>query len=215
MISQNALGKAGILVLWGIFLACSSSLAQESSEQSVQEFCQKGDSEPYPAAFNAEDIGAYIRRGRVYNFRDHYEQAISDFSSALEIDDNYAPAYYNRGLAYYNKGDYDRALADFTQAVRIMPSHANAYSNRGLIYHLRGNLEQAIADYTKAIEGNAADGDAYNNRAVAYYLQKDYTRAWDDVHKLEGLRYKIPPKFLENLKKASGREIYRDSSQDR
>jgi hypothetical protein len=41
---------------------------------------------------------------------------------------------------------------------------------------------------------------------VTYYLKKKYDQAWADVHKVEGLGYAVHSKFLDALKKASGRE---------
>jgi tetratricopeptide (TPR) repeat protein len=40
-----------------------------------------------------------------------YDRAIVDFTQAIRLDPNYAPAYANRGIVYYRKGDNDRAIA--------------------------------------------------------------------------------------------------------
>jgi lipoprotein NlpI len=42
-----------------------------------------------------------------------YDQAISDFNKALEINSWFAVAYNNRGIAYYFKKEYDKSLEDF------------------------------------------------------------------------------------------------------
>ncbi len=43
---------------------------------------------------------AYIHRGQGYSDRRQYDQAISDYTKALEINPRYAEAYYNRGIIY-------------------------------------------------------------------------------------------------------------------
>ncbi len=55
-------------------------------------------------------------------------------------------------------------------------------------------------------EPEARDAKAYYNRAGAYYYKKDYDKAWEDVHKAQGLGYQINPEFLKALCEASGRD---------
>ena len=45
-----------------------------------------------------------------------YDQAISDYSKALEINPKDTAAYNNRGMAYYRKGEYDKAWEDVHKA---------------------------------------------------------------------------------------------------
>ncbi len=42
------------------------------------------------------DADAYLNRGIVYQRKGQYDQAISDYNKALEINPRYALAYYNR-----------------------------------------------------------------------------------------------------------------------
>jgi len=45
-----------------------------------------------------------------------YDQAISDYSKALEINPKDTAAYNNRAMAYYREGEYDRAWEDVHKA---------------------------------------------------------------------------------------------------
>ena len=114
--------------------------------------------------------------------------------------------YNNRGLAYIKQGDPSQAFSDFNRAIQIDPHLALAYYNRGLAYQKQGNLNQAISDYNRAIQINPNYVQAYNNRTVVYFLNREYDKSWEDVHKVEKLGGKVHPEFLEELKKASGRE---------
>jgi tetratricopeptide (TPR) repeat protein len=62
---------------------------------------------------------AYHRRGTAYASKKQYDQAIADYTKALEIDPKYISAYNDRGLAYMSKGNYERAIADVTRAVEL------------------------------------------------------------------------------------------------
>ena len=117
-----------------------------------------------------------------------------------------ATAYYNQGRAYGQKGQYDQAISDYSKAIEIDPKFATAYNNRGIAYRQKGQYDQAISDYNKALEINSTDAWAYSSRGVAYYSKKEYDKSWEDIKKAQNLGYQFPSKFLEELRKASGRQ---------
>ncbi len=58
------------------------------------------------------------------------EQAIADYSRAIEINPNYAEAYKWRALRYSLADDHDRAIADDSRAIELDPNDAKAYNDR-------------------------------------------------------------------------------------
>jgi len=149
---------------------------------------------------------AYNNRGSAYQGKGDLNQVISDYNKAIKINPNLAEAYNNRGLTYQSLGELNQALTDYNKALQINPNYTKAYNNRGLTYQSKGELSQALGDYNKALEINPNLALVYNNRAVVYFLKQEYNKSWKDLHKAEELGYKIHPGFLEELKKASGRE---------
>ena len=69
-----------------------------------------------------------------------------------------------------------------------------------------GQHHQAISDFNKALEINSRYDEAYYCRGVTYYFTKEYDKPWDDIKKAQDLGYQVPPKFLDALRKASGRK---------
>jgi len=57
-----------------------------------------------------------ISRGLAYSEKGQHDQAISDFTKALELNPRNAEAYINRGLAYSEIGENDKALGDVHKA---------------------------------------------------------------------------------------------------
>lgn len=51
-----------------------------------------------------------------------YEEAISCYNRAIEIDPHYIAAYNNRGNAYYKTNQYERATYDYKKALECDPS---------------------------------------------------------------------------------------------
>ncbi|MCK4788916.1 MAG: tetratricopeptide repeat protein [Desulfobacteraceae bacterium] len=61
-----------------------------------------------------------------------YDQAISDYTKAIEMNPHEAKLYYNRGVAYYGKRWFDQAISDYGKAIEIDPDCASAYNNRAV-----------------------------------------------------------------------------------
>jgi len=154
----------------------------------------------------AQTAVEYLQNGNDDFSRHNFDQAIYEYTKAIDVNPNFAKAYNNRGVAYAQEGSLSRAIADFTMAIADNSKDAEAYNNRGHAYAQQGDFLQAIHDYTKAIDINAIYVKAYNNREIAYYRMEQYDKAWADVHKVEKIGGVIDPKFIELLRKASGKD---------
>jgi tetratricopeptide (TPR) repeat protein len=103
-----------------------------------------------------KDAAFYVSRGNHHVEEGQYDEAISNYNKALEINPRYASAYYNRGIAYGEKGQYNEEISDYNKALEINPKSADAYCNRGIAYGKKGEYDKAISDFTKAMEIKAS-----------------------------------------------------------
>jgi len=69
---------------------------------------------------------AFGFRAQVYQYWGKYQQAISDYSSAIELDNRIESAFYNRGGVFYTLKMYKEALLDFKKAYEIKPDDKDA-----------------------------------------------------------------------------------------
>jgi len=96
------------------------------------------------AKTTAED---YYQLAAAYSRKGQYNEAISEYTKAIELNPKFAMAYVKRAAAYHRKGQYDQAIYDFNKAIELNPEYAKAYSNRGSAYARKGQYDQAISDY--------------------------------------------------------------------
>jgi len=107
-------------------------------------------------------------RGMAYNSLGQRDNAIADFTKAIELSQGYADAYTNRGNIYATNEQWGKAIADYTSAIAINPKDAEAYNNRGNVYVNIEQWQKAIADYSKTIELNPDYTNSYSYREYAY-----------------------------------------------
>ena len=96
-----------------------------------------------------------------------FDRAISEFSTAIRLDQNNSIGYFNRGIAYFNKTDFDRAISDFTQAVRIDPNFADAYYWRGYCHMYKLDFARAIPDFENVLRIDPFYPDARESLSLA------------------------------------------------
>jgi tetratricopeptide (TPR) repeat protein len=87
-----------------------------------------------PTQDESGDAKLYNNRGTAYGEKGQYDQAISDFNRAIEINPRYTMAYNNRGIVYRLKGRYDQAISDFNKAIGINPLDPEAYNNLAWLF---------------------------------------------------------------------------------
>jgi len=93
---------------------------------------------------NPNYVAAYMERASVYAQQRDYDNAIKDYSKAIELDSSLVEAYNNRGVIYTVTGDYDKAIADFDHVLQANPDYIPGYNNRSVVYVIQGDFEHAI-----------------------------------------------------------------------
>ena len=103
-----------------------------------------------PARRRLHRAGAILRHAVDTDLDD----AIADFTSALNRNPKFVDAFKNRGLAYKMQGASDKAIDDFHQAIRLDGSSPGLYNLRGAALLDKLEFNRAIADFDKDISLN-------------------------------------------------------------
>ncbi len=138
----------------------------------------------------------HLEQGDIYADQGQWDEAIIEYTKAIELDPQLALAYNNRACTYNEKGEFDRAIADCDRAIELDPQLAEAYGNRAFAYMVKGEIDRAIADCDRAIELDPQLAGAYVNRAWAYNEKGDFDRAIADCDRAIELDPGLAPAYL-------------------
>jgi serine/threonine protein kinase/predicted negative regulator of RcsB-dependent stress response len=120
------------------------------------------------AQLGLQDAQAYNRRGLAHVSTRNYEQAIIDYTRAIELDPYYAEAYNNRSTAHLLMGNNGQAVVDCSRAIELAPDFVAAYVNRGIAYTGLRAYDLALADYDTALNLDSKNVYAHFNRGNTY-----------------------------------------------
>lgn len=138
---------------WGILVR---ALRRFESPDAVYERLQK------ITASRALDYGVLLARGSALQHLGHTEDALADFTSAMEAAPDVARPRHYRGKLLAKLGRHQEARADFDMAVAIDSSVRLA---RGQFFLATGNFELALADFEAARHRDSTRHEAESGAA--------------------------------------------------
>lgn len=118
---------------------------------------------------------------------EEYQEAIEDFTLALETDGGNARVHFNRGNARYQLGQYRDALTDYRAAVSLEPGRPEFLHYAGLACEGCGDIRSAALYYDEALKQDSSHHTARFNAGRMYHLDGQYERA------LERFNGGLPP----------------------
>ncbi len=135
----------GGFVLGGIFLSAPESVQPGQA--------QTTGSVPVEAQLNLQQGMNYMRA------RD-FDNAIKEFTIAIQKYPNYDVAYSNRAVAYMQQQKFNKAMDDLQKAVQINPNNPTVHYNFMGLYSLQNQLDRSLDSLDRALELGFNDYDA-------------------------------------------------------
>jgi len=99
-----------------------------------------------------KDSHYWYNKGYTATENNNFDEALDDFTKAINLDSTYSEAYNYRGLLRCHFTDYYKALMDFDNAIKFNPKEASAYNNRAAVFEELNMIKVAIRDYKKAVQ---------------------------------------------------------------
>jgi tetratricopeptide (TPR) repeat protein len=115
-----------------------------------------------------------------------YQEAITAFDEAIELDSNNAQAFRAMGKTYQKLRDFDKAIGSFQMAVSVKPDYTAAFYEMGGLQLKLSKFKDAQASMKRVLsidpqfeEGKAREvlKVAYLKQGTLYHRQKNYSKA--------------------------------------
>lgn len=110
----------------------------------------------------------YFNRGAVRMNVMLLEEAMTDFTKAIELDPSFSPAHLNLGIVYYRNADDEMALKSIAAAIHNAPDYALAYWNRGHILGMRTDYKSGLSAFNMAVKIEPDNPVNLMGRGIAY-----------------------------------------------
>jgi tetratricopeptide (TPR) repeat protein len=136
---------------------------------------QQAPAQPAPAGAGrqeaAPEVMSHIRQGLAYVataksarsgnvFEENIDNAIKEFSLAIEKGPNHADAYANRAVAYMQQKKFNKAAEDLKKARELNPDGATIRYNLASLYSLKGDIDLALDELDAALAKGFDNYDA-------------------------------------------------------
>lgn len=169
----------------GLFLAMLADVYYANDQKAL---IKSATDRAIVALRNPQTAYEYFGRAMIYNRLNKNNEAIADYSKAIQLKPDFVRAYGKRAGIYYDLKDAQKAIFDYTQCTNMAPNYTAAYYYRGFIYMDQGRYDAAIDDFTKTVKIDPAYMYAYLNRGICYVNLKRYNDAlydYEEVAKLD------------------------------
>ncbi len=121
------------------------------------------------------DSETFYKKGLTNYEAKNYTQALSDFTSAIELNINYRDAYWSRGYLYRTIGNHQAFLNDFKKVIELDPNtNINAFLLIASSKLKLGDSDAALVDVNKVINVNPNLWEAHYTKARILFVKKDY-----------------------------------------
>ncbi|MFK7806601.1 MAG: tetratricopeptide repeat protein [Saprospiraceae bacterium] len=109
-----------------------------------------------------------------------FDQAIQQYTAALNADPALEEAYYKRARSYMFTNAYDQAISDLDEYLLIVPNNADAFNDRGTLRFRTGNIFGALEDYNAGLRLKSNHSMLLSNRGRYHMVMGLFNEAIDD-----------------------------------
>lgn len=101
---------------------------------------------------NTDLFGIYVNRGFSFLGLGEFDNAIADFSKAIDIDPENASGYHSRARAYYHLDNFEEAINDLKKSVELNQSNPVMYYDLGMAYLRIDDISNACENFQRSCQ---------------------------------------------------------------
>lgn len=129
---------------------------------------------------DAQSSRQYMKAGDEYFEKMKYDDAIIQFSKAIEFDPDLDKAYIQRAKVYSITGEYEKSISDFERAIVFNEKDHILYYSVGGVYHKIGDNNESLVKLNKALSIKPKYLDAIQLRADVLLEMGRFSQALHD-----------------------------------
>jgi len=156
------------LIVTGLIISACKKPEQHKVEEPKQEAAPV---QPTTEMGPSLEVKSHIKQGLAYVgdaknartgaiFEENIDNAIKEFSLAIEKDPNYADAYSNRAVAYMQQKKFNKAQEDLKTARELDPDNPSIRYNYACLYSIKGDVDLALDEIDAALTQGFNNYDA-------------------------------------------------------
>ncbi len=112
----------------------------------------KGSTDPTAQVEIPTEAKLNMQQGINYMRGKDWDNAIKEFTLAIQKHPTYDVAYSNRAVAYMQQKKFNKAMDDLKEGVRINPRNATLHYNFVALYSLQNQLDRALDSLDRCLE---------------------------------------------------------------
>ncbi len=130
-------------------------------------------------ALNAfgQNARKYYKAGKEFMDNLKYEDAITQYSNAINLAPSDADYYYARGQAYEQLLKYPEAKADYEKAMIFDSKNVDLYISKGALCNKTGEYEEALSLLNHASAMDKRNSRIYPEKVITLYKLEKYDQA--------------------------------------
>lgn len=121
----------------------------------------KGSTDPAAQVEIPTEAKLNMQQGINYMRGKDWDNAIKEFTLAIQKHPTYDVAYSNRAVAYMQQKKFNKAMDDLKEGVRINPRNATLHYNFVALYSLQNQLDRALDSLDRCLELGFNNYDAF------------------------------------------------------
>jgi tetratricopeptide (TPR) repeat protein len=111
------------------------------------------------------------------------DNALADFSKAVELDPTNADAIFDRASIYRVKGEFEKSITDLNEYILLNPTNDYAFKTRASDFDRLGKFDEAISNWSEGLRLNPNDANALAMRGFCYNNKEQFNEALKDYYK--------------------------------
>ncbi len=132
---------------------------------------------------DSRDDQTYVSRALAFENLGRDDEALADYTKAIELAPGEAYAYLCRGIVSGRLGDAENAIIDYEKALSVEPDYIDVYFYRGNEYYYQRNHQAAVQDLKTYVTACPGAVGAYHVLAGCLIALKQYRETIDAENK--------------------------------